>query len=99
MHTWNILEDRGNHKKRTLQCMDHAKVRRHTEGNVATMNEVIHSGWLSKEEWDAEACITAEDDGVYFVEDMIESEALSSKIGTKDLRYGNTSRTQVILPS
>jgi len=48
MHTWNILEDRGNHKKRTLQCMDHAKVRRHTEGNVATMNEVIHSGWLSE---------------------------------------------------
>ena len=59
--------------------MDHAKVRRHTEGNVATMNEVIHSGWLSKEEWDAEACIAAEDDGVYFLEDLIESEALSNR--------------------
>ena len=58
--------------------------RRHTEGNVATMNEVIHSGWLSKEEWDAEACIAAEDDGAYFVEDLTESEALSSSIATKE---------------
>ena len=46
------------------------------------MNEVIHSGWLSEEEWDAEACIAAEDDGAYFVEDL--SEALSNNISTKE---------------
>ena len=38
----------------------------------------------SKEEWDAEACIAAEDDGAYFVEDLTESEALSSNIATKE---------------
>jgi hypothetical protein len=48
------------------------------------MNEVIHSGWLSEEEWDAEACIAAEDDGAYFVEDLTESEALSRNIATKE---------------
>ena len=47
------------------------------------MNEVIHSGWLSEEDQDAEACIAAEDDGAYFVEDL-ESEALSSNIATKE---------------
>ena len=54
----------------------------HTKRNVATMNEVIQSGCLSEEEWDAEACIAAEDDGAYFVEDL--SEALSNNISTKE---------------
>ena len=48
------------------------------------MNEVIQSGCLSEEEWDAEACITAEDDGAYFMEDLTESEALSRNIATKE---------------
>ena len=50
------------------------------------MNEVIHSGWLSKEEWDAEACIAAEDDEAYFVEDLIEREALSNSVATKEYK-------------
>ena len=57
---------------------------RHIEGTMGTMNKVIQSGWLSEEEWDVEACIVAEDDGAYFVEDLTESEALSSNIATKE---------------
>ena len=60
--------------------------RRHTKGNVATINEVIQSGWLNEEEWDAEACIAAEDDEAYFVEDLIEREALSNSVATKEYK-------------
>ncbi|RLM64684.1 uncharacterized protein C2845_PM16G13990 [Panicum miliaceum] len=41
---------------------DSPSPRKHTEVNVATLKEVVHSGWLSEEEWDAQACITTEDD-------------------------------------
>jgi hypothetical protein len=47
---------------------------------MATMKEVIQGGWLSEEEWHAEACITTEDGGAYFVEDLIEGESLSVAI-------------------
>ncbi|RLM65375.1 uncharacterized protein C2845_PM16G20900 [Panicum miliaceum] len=59
---------------------DCPSLRKHTEGNVATMNEVVHSGWLSEEEWDAEACIKIEDDEDYFVEDLTTGEALSTRV-------------------
>ena len=51
---------------------------------MGTMNKVIQSGWLSEEEWDVEACIVAEDDGAYFVEDLTKSEALSNNIAAKE---------------
>ena len=50
--------------------------RRHSEGNVATANDEALSECPNEEEWNA-ACITIEDDEVYFVEDLIASDTPS----------------------
>ena len=47
---------------------------------MATTKEVVLSGWLSEEEWDAEAATIIEDDEAYFVEDLTEGEASSTSV-------------------
>ena len=51
MHTWNILEDYGDHKKLTLQCM---KIRSYESKKVleewrAIMSNSYHASWWSVE--------------------------------------------------
>ncbi|OEL13761.1 Vacuolar iron transporter-like protein 2 [Dichanthelium oligosanthes] len=52
-------------------------IHRHSEGNVATMNEVVLSRWLSEEEWDVEEATTIEYYGSYFMEGLTEDETPS----------------------
>lgn len=63
--------------KRGHLARDCRSPQRHSEGNVATTKDVELSGCLSKEEWDAEAGITIEDDGAYFVEHLTASDTPS----------------------
>ncbi|GJN14020.1 hypothetical protein PR202_gb00793 [Eleusine coracana subsp. coracana] len=51
--------------------------RKHSEGNVATTKDIVVSGYLSEEKWDADTGITIEDDDAYFVEDLTTSDTPS----------------------
>ncbi|GJN30988.1 hypothetical protein PR202_gb19339 [Eleusine coracana subsp. coracana] len=57
---------------------DCESLRKHSEGNVATTKDMVVSGYLSEEEWNANTGITIEDDEAYFVEDLTASDTSSS---------------------
>nr|TKW14134.1 LOW QUALITY PROTEIN: hypothetical protein SEVIR_5G147400v2 [Setaria viridis] len=93
LRTWRIKEGKAMFTLKTTieEDLDCRNPWRHSEGNVATTKEDVLSTCLSEEEWDAEAATTIEDDGAYFVEDLIEWDAeggFSMKVRDPDTSEG-----------
>lgn len=71
---WEDGKELVKHERRRCECFncgkkghlarDYQSPRRHLEGNVATTKEVILSGCISKEEWDAKEATTLKATGL-----------------------------------